>query len=202
MPETETQQQKILEFIRDYRARRGRAPSFREIREHLGVSAVSTVHYHVNKLIERGLLVNRDGPHGKRSLEVVAPDPDAEAGEIPLLGRIAAGIPIEAVETPETVAVPGQFFHPENYVLRVEGDSMIGDGVLDGDLVVVRHARTAENREMVVALIDGEATLKRYVRTAEGVELHPANPDYPVIRVAPDQTFEIRGKAIGVIRQY
>ncbi len=197
----ESQEQKILRFIRDYSDRTGRSPSFREIRDHLGVSSLSTVHYHVNKLIEQGVLANRHGHHGKRSLQVVPPDPE-EAREVPLLGRIAAGVPIEAVETPEKVAVPARFFDPENYVLQVEGDSMIEDGVLDGDLVVVRHARTAESREMVVALVDGEATLKRYVRTEHGIELHPANPDYPVIHVTPDQEFEIRGKAIGVIREY
>ncbi|HKJ69186.1 MAG TPA: transcriptional repressor LexA [bacterium] len=197
----ESQEQKILQFIRDYSDRADRSPSFREIRDHLGVRSLSTVHYHVNKLIEQGVLANRDGHHGKRSLKVVPPDPEG-AREIPLLGRIAAGLPIEAVEIPEKVTVPARFFDPENYVLQVEGDSMIEDGVLDGDLVVVRHARTAENREMVVALVDGEATLKRYVRTERGIELHPANPDYPVIHVTPDQEFEIRGKAIGVIREY
>ncbi len=197
----ESQEQRILEFIRNRSEATGRSPSFREIRDHLGVQSLSTVHYHVNKLIERGVLVNRDGYHGKRSLEVVMPEPE-NTQALPLLGRIAAGTPIEAVETREKVSVPARFFHPENYVLQVEGDSMVEDGVLDGDLVIVRHSRTAENRQMVVAVVDGEATLKRYVKTDDGVELHPANPDYSVIRVDPDTRFEIRGRAIGVVREY
>jgi len=201
MDTEKSQGEKILQFIREYSEAAGQSPSFREIQHHLGVNSLSTVHYHVNKLIEQGKLINQDGHHGKRSLEVVSDTGDS-AGEIPLLGRIAAGIPIEAVETPERVSVSSRFFEQGNYALRVEGDSMVEDGVLDGDLVVVRHTRSAENREMVVALVDGEATLKRYIRTDDGIELHPANPDYPVIHVQPDQDFEIRGKAIGVIREY
>ena len=198
-PQT-AQEREVLRFIRDHREVEGVSPSFREIQEHLGVSSLSTVHYHVNKLIERGELVNRGGHHGKRGLEVVT-----EADEmhtLPLRGRIAAGAPIEAVEDVETVDVPERFYHPENYVLQVVGDSMVEDGVLDGDLVVVRHGRRAENREMVVALVDGEATLKRYVPRGDRIELHPANPEYPVITVSPEQHFEIRGRAVGVIREY
>ena len=196
-----TREKRILGFIREYREARGESPSYREIQKYLGVSSLSTVHYHINKLIDQGYLVNRDGYHGKRSLEVVTPAGEADHN-LPLLGRIAAGTPIEAVENPEQINVPERFYHSQNYVLQVLGDSMIEDGVLDGDLVVVRHARSAENREMVVALLDGEATLKRYVHTGDGVELHPANPAYPVIHVDKEQNFEIRGKAIGVIRQY
>jgi len=199
-PQTD-QEHRILQFIRDRREATGASPSFREIQEHLGVSSLSTVHYHVNKLIERGELVNRGGHHGKRGLEIVT-DEESGVRELPLSGRIAAGVPIEAVEDVETVDVPGRFYHPDNYVLQVVGDSMIEDGVLDGDLVVVRRTRTAENREMVVALLDGEATLKRYVREGSRVELHPANPEYPVLRVDSGQEFEIQGKAVGVIREY
>ncbi len=196
-----SREKRILGFIREYSKTKGESPSFREIQQYLGVSSLSTVHYYINKLIDKGELVNRDGFHGKRSLEVISSENDAEQN-LPLLGRIAAGTPIEAVENAEQISVPERLYHPENYVLQVMGDSMIEDGVLDGDLVVVRHARSAESRQMVVALLDGEATLKRYIPTESGVELHPANPDYPVIHVGADQQFEIRGRAIGVMRQY
>jgi repressor LexA len=149
-----------------------------------------------------GYLLNAKGYHGKRALQVVPPVSETSAIEIPLAGVIAAGRPIEALETDETISVPSALSGPDNYALKVQGDSMIGDGVLDGDVVIVRRVDTARHREMVVALINGEATLKRLARENGRTRLRPANPDYPIIDIAPEDDFRIQGVAIGVIRRY
>jgi len=161
------------------------------------------VGYHVRALTRAGYLVNAKGYHGKRALEV-APQahPSADNLEIPLAGIIAAGKPIEALPDDRTVEVPPAFAEPDNYALKVQGDSMIGEGVLDGDVIIVRRVDEARHREMVVAIINGEATLKRLVEQGGKVELHPANPDYPVITIGPEDDFRIQGVAIGVIRNF
>ncbi|MEE9465502.1 MAG: transcriptional repressor LexA [Candidatus Neomarinimicrobiota bacterium] len=194
-------QKQVLDFIRE-RLQQGQiSPSYREIRAALGLKSLSTVTHHVRALMRAGYLVNVKGYHGKRALQV-APVSDTPAVEIPLAGVIAAGRPIEALETDETIAVPPTLAEPDNYALKVRGDSMIGDGVLDGDVVVVRRVDTARHREMVVALINGEATLKRLIREKGRTRLKPANPDYPIIDIAPEDDFRIQGVAIGVIRRY
>ena len=106
------------------------------------------------------------------------------------------------METGETIPVPPALSGPDNYALKVQGDSMIGDGVLDGDVVIVRRVDTARHREMVVALINGEATLKRLARENGRTRLRPANPDYPIIDIGPEDDFRIQGVAIGVIRNF
>ncbi|MCK4579468.1 MAG: transcriptional repressor LexA [Candidatus Marinimicrobia bacterium] len=194
-------QKEVLEFIRQRLEESGISPSYREIRTALGLKSLSTVTYHVRGLMRAGLLVNARGYHGKRALQVVAQDTE-QAGEIPLAGLIAAGRPIEALDTGETVAVPPTFSGPEHYALKVQGDSMTGDGVLDGDVVIVRQVDTANHREMVVALINGEGTLKRLSREHGRTRLLPANPQYPIIDIAPEDDFRIQGVAIGVIRRF
>ena len=195
-------QKQVLDFIRE-RLQQGQiSPSYREIRAALGLKSLSTVTHHVRALMRAGYLVNTKGYHGKRALQVVPPVTDTPTVEIPLAGVIAAGRPIEALETDETIAVPPTLAAPDNYALKVQGDSMIGDGVLDGDVVVVRRVDTARHREMVVALINGEATLKRLVRERDRTRLKPANPDYPIIDIGPEDDFRIQGVAIGVIRRY
>ena len=137
--------------------------------------------------------------NARRGLRVVRPK--AAALELPLAGTVAAGKPIEAVETPDTVEVPPSMVGPgENFVLRVQGDSMIGDGILDGDLVVVRKQAMAENGQTVVALIRGEATVKSFYRKGKRVELHPANPAMEPILVEDEESFRIEGVVVGVIR--
>ena len=195
-------QKQVLDFIRERLLQGQISPSYREIRAALGLKSLSTVTHHVRALMRAGYLVNTKGYHGKRALQVVPPVNDTPAVEIPLAGVIAAGRPIEALETDETIAVPPTLAAPDNYALKVQGDSMIGDGVLDGDVVVVRRVDTARHREMVVALINGEATLKRLVREKGRNRLKPANPDYPIIDIAPEDDFRIQGVAIGVIRRY
>ena len=209
-----TRQKQVFDYIRGRLEESDISPSFREIRAALGFKSLSTVTYHVRTLTRAGYLVNARGYHGKRALEVVpqahpsAEPPRSGYGqsglEIPLAGIIAAGKPIEALPAghDQTVDVSPALAKEGDYALKVQGDSMVGDGVLDGDVIIVRQVDEARHREMVVALIGGEATLKRLVRRGGQVELHPANPDYPVITIAPEEDFRIQGVAIGVIRKF
>jgi repressor LexA len=127
--------------------------------------------------------------------------PKLNALELPLVGTVAAGKPIEAIETPDSIEVPASMVGPgENFVLRVKGDSMVGDGILDGDFVVVRKQATADSGQTVVALIRGEATVKRLQRKGQHIELHPANPAMAPIVVEDEESFRIEGVVVGVIR--
>ncbi len=194
-------QQEVFDYIQAHLETNGVSPSFREMRAALGLKSLSTVTYHVRALTRAGYLVNTRGYHGKRALQVVPQTPDMPL-EIPLAGIIAAGKPIEPLPDDQTVDVPPTFAEPDNYALKVQGDSMVGEGVLDGDVIIVRRVDEARSREMVVAIINGEATLKRLVQQGGKVELHPANPRYPVITIGPEDDFRIQGVAIGVIRNF
>lgn len=194
-------QKEVLDYIQTRLEDDGVSPSFREIQAALGLKSVSTVTFHVQNLIEAGYLTNVKGYRGRRALQVVAKEEDALLS-LPLLGAIAAGCPIEAITDGETIAVPPVFAGPGHYALKVQGDSMIEDGVLDGDVIIVRQTDTARSQEMVVTLINGEATLKRLVRQKDKIELHPANPNYPVIHLSPEDDFRIQGVAVGVIRRF
>lgn len=193
-------QRAAYDFIEGFTERHGYAPSFDELRRHLGVASLNAVAKLVAQLRRRGHLAAAP-PNAKRSL--APPVRHAEGATIPLLGVVAAGRPIEPVEGAEPVEIPVSMTgRGERYALRVRGDSMIEDGIHDGDLIVVRHARQAENGQAVVAVVDGEATLKRFRRTArDRVELRAANPAFPPIRVSADRV-EIRGVLVGLLRSY
>jgi len=199
-----TRQKQVFNYIRSRLEEDGISPSYREIRAALGLKSLSTVTYHVRALTRVGYLVNTRGYHGKRALALAPRERDVPtvALEIPLAGIIAAGKPIEALPDDQTVAVPPTLAEVGDYARKVQGDSMIGEGVLDGDMIIVRRVDEARSREMVVAIINGEATLKRLVQQGGKVELHPANPDYPVITIGPEDDFRIQGVAIGVIRNF
>lgn len=190
------------EFIAAFIDREGYAPSFEEIRRHLGLRSLNAVAKLVAQLRRRGALA--DAPfNAKRSLAPVARrGAGRRQATVPLLGLIAAGQPIEAIENPEPVDVPESLLGPgERYALRVRGDSMIEDGIRDGDLILVRRAAQAENGQTVVAVVNDEATLKRFHRKGATVELRPANvalrsTEWPVSRV------EIRGVLVGLLRRY
>jgi repressor LexA len=193
-------QRAAFDFIEDFTDRRGYAPSFEELRRHLGVASLNAVAKLVAQLRRRGYLAAAP-PNAKRTL--APPVRHADGATIPLLGVVAAGRPIEPVETAEPVEIPASMAgRGDRYALRVRGDSMIDDGIQDGDLIVVRHAREAENGQTVVAIVEGEATLKRFHRAARGgVELRPANPAFQPIRV-PAGRVEIRGILVGLLRSY
>lgn len=196
-------QQAILEFIRDYVLERGYAPTVREISSHFGIS-VSTAHQHVDVLVAKGYL-ERGGKEA-RGLELAPVRPNeldvSEVVNLPLMGLIAAGEPIEAVANPEPIAVPAHLvIHRENsYVLQVKGDSMIEDGILDGDYVVVERNPSPQNGDTVVALLDNAyATLKKFYREVGRIRLQPANRALAPIYVHDPL---IQGVVRAVIRNY
>ena len=193
-------QQTAYEFIADFLARRGFAPSYEEIRRHLGVKSLNAVAKLVAQLKRRGALAPAPA-NSKRSLAPVSRG-EARATTLPLLGVVAAGRPIEPIENPEPVEVPASLLGSgERYVLRVRGDSMIEDGIRDGDLIVVRRTARAADGETAVAVVDGEVTLKRLYRRGKSVELRPANAELRAIHVRADRV-EVRGVLVGLIRRY
>jgi repressor LexA len=194
-------QKEILDFIRTYRQKRGLSPTQREICEEFGYSSFGTLQKHIKLLLEKGVLV-RDW-NKRRSLVLAEEDKPAGAVELPLAGRIAAGQPIEPEPEGETVAVPDMLTRRgQNYVLRVNGSSMIDDGIHDGDFVVVNRREKASNGEMVAALLNGEATLKRFYREADGrIRLQPANERMSPIWVA-EGDLKVQGVVVGLMRKY
>lgn len=190
-------QKMILDFIQSYADREGYPPSQQEIADSFGFRSLGTVQNYLVRLEREGLLT-KDW-NARRSMRVIRPQRNAL--ELPLVGTVAAGKPIEAIETPDSIEVPASMVGPgENFVLRVKGDSMIGDGILDGDFVVVRKQATADSGQTVVALIRGEATVKRLLRKGMIIELHPANPAMRPIVLEDEESFRIEGVVVGVIR--
>ncbi len=195
-------QREIYEYVRDFVAERGYSPSLEEIGEHFGLSSVATVHKHVHHLVEKGHL--RKAWNRSRSLEPVEGQEGAGGVEVPLLGVVAAGAPIEAIEVPERIALPPEMVRrrDETFVLRVRGDSMIEEQIRDGDYVVVERRKEARNGETVVALVGGsEATLKKFYRRGSKVVLEPANQALRPIEV-PAAQVELQGVVRGLLRQY
>lgn len=202
MPLTRRQKQ-ILDFVESYIAENGYAPSFDEIGQAFGLASVATVHEHVSNLERKGYI--RKAYNESRSIELVREDRGASAVELPLLGKVAAGLPIEAIEDRETLTVPADMLrrNAENFVLRVEGDSMIDEQIRDGDFIVVAAQNSARDGEMVVALVGGSsATVKKlYRERGNQVRLQPANPTMDPIWVDADDV-AIQGIVVGVIRRY
>ncbi len=193
-------QREIYDFVREFIQARGYSPSLEEIGERFGLSSVATVHKHVQHLVEKGWL--RKGWNRSRSVEPVA---QASSGslELPLLGVVAAGAPIESVAVEERISVPREMLgRAETFVLRVRGDSMIDEHIQDGDHVVVERRHEARNGETVVARIRGsETTLKRFHRRGAKVVLEPANQALRPIEL-PAAEVEIEGVVRGLLRTY
>jgi repressor LexA len=191
-------QREILEFIRSFQAARGYAPSLEEIAARFKLSAVSTVHEHLANLARKGLL--RRGWNRARSIEPLA---GREAREVPLIGTVAAGAPIEAIEVPENVTLPSDLAgRGDTFVLRVKGDSMVGDGILSGDLIIVERRKRVENGALAVVLLRGaEATVKHFYQEGAVVRLKPSNPAVAEI-VVPAAEVEVRGIVVGLVRRY
>ncbi len=196
-------QKEILSYLELHIRDHGYAPSFEEIAVHFGFQSLATVHEHLTNLERKGYI--RRTYNESRSIEVLPPKGTAGATDIPLLGLVAAGAPIEAAVHGETLSVPDQMLSRRgpNYALKVRGDSMIDDHIVDGDFVVVHGRQTADNGEMVIALVNGaEATVKRYYREAGGwVRLQPANPAVQPLRF-PETDVMIQGVVVGVMRRY
>ena len=194
-------QHEIYGFIREFVGERGYSPSLEEIGARFGLSSVATVHKHVQHLVEKGYL--RKAEHRSRSVEPVE-SPSSPVVSLPLLGSVAAGAPIEAIEEAESIDVPQQLVPRRSrcFVLRVRGDSMVEEQIRDGDFVVVESRPEARDGETVVALIRGEdATLKKFYRRGSSVRLEPANASMRPIEV-PAGDVEIRGIVRGLLRRY
>jgi repressor LexA len=202
MPLTKRQKE-ILDFLEGFLEENGYPPSFEEIARHFGYTSLATVHEHLENLRQKGYI--RKSYNASRSIELVPSGVRAGALELPLLGAVAAGAPIEAIQDQETVAVPEDFLSRggQHYVLRVRGDSMIDEQIRDGDFVVVNARNTAHNGEMVVALVHGDsATVKRFYREGDGrVRLQPANDNMAPLYY-PARDVVIQGIVVGVIRRY
>lgn len=193
-------QKEVLDFVSHHIDRHGVAPTLHEIGRHLKLSSVATVHKHLRKLEEKGAV--RRLNHQSRAMSVV-PEPEAAGGaRIPLLGIVAAGAPIEPIEDPTTITVPEELLgRGETFALRVRGDSMIDDGIRDGDIVIVESRRDAPEGATVVALVEGEATVKRFHRKRGRIHLVPANARMEPI-VAREEDVELRGVVVGLVRRY
>jgi repressor LexA len=193
-------QKSVLEYIARYSEEWGKSPSFDEICANFGFTSYNTVTTYL-KILERKGYIRLPKKNRKRAIEVVSPV-EAKRFEFPLLGKVAAGEPIEALEHPDVIEVPPSMIGAgDHFVLRVKGDSMRDDGILDGDYVIVRKQPKAKNGETVVALVDNEATVKKYYRKRKHVELRPAHEDMkPIIVKGGD--FRIAGKVVGVLRHY
>jgi len=193
-------QKQVFDFICEYRAHNGFSPSQGEIREHFGFKSLGTVQDYLRYLKKAGVLRQDHG--SVRGLEPVLSF-NAGTIDVPLLGSVAAGLPIEAIEDSETIGVPDSMLgRGRHFALTIEGQSMIEDGIYEGDIVLIQEQKTATKGETIVAKVDGEVTIKRYYQKNPLIELHPANREMAPILVHPHQEFEILGKLVGLLRKY
>jgi len=198
-------QKQVLDFISGFVHDNGYSPSYEEIAEGVTLASLATVHKHISALERKGYV--RRGFNQSRSIDVTAKFADEmrkqrPATEIPLLGRIAAGSPVEAIAGNETLNFADLAGDKDTFALEVRGDSMIEAGILDGDLALIRKSEAADTGDIVVALIDDEeATLKRFRRRGASIALEPANTAYEV-RILPPNRVRIQGKLVGLFRRY
>ena len=195
-------QNKFLSFIKNFALTQGEAPTYDEIMAGLGFRSLGTVNWYVNALENEGYLRRTKGSNGKRALTLTQEHATHPEACLPLLGLIAAGEPIEALETPNSITVPSSLVHPDNFVLQVRGQSMIEEHIQDGDYIVVKKTASARSGQIVVAIINDEATLKCYVPRSNHVELHPRNPEFPIITIKETDKFHINGVLLYSFREY
>ncbi len=196
-------QAEILAYITEYSAEQGFAPTLQEIGRQFGLSSPATVHKHIAHLVEKGYL-RRERRNASRDLSVVPRDGSGSGlARIPLLGIVAAGLPIEALAEQEEITIPESWLgRGRTYALTVRGNSMIDEQIRDGDTVIVEARETARNGETVIALVDGDSvTMKQFHRQGAEIRLQPANPDVPVLIVAEERV-RIQGVVVGVLRRF
>ena len=193
-------QELVLIFIKDFLVQHGHSPTFEEIRQHFEFRSVGTVYDYIKYLEKAGLLKNQSGTRGFELVEI----PEGNVN-VPLLGTIAAGEPLEIMdhlEFQESVPFPESSMRKgRHFALKVEGSSMIEDGILDGDIILVRSARLAQNGETVVAIVDNGATVKNFYQKGNHIELHPANSAMKPI-ILDKGGFKIQGIVVGLRRDY
>jgi repressor LexA len=202
MPLTKRQRE-ILSFLSSYHEANGYAPSFEEIADQFNYNSLATVHEHLSNLERKGYI--KRSYNESRAIEILPSEANPRAVELPLLGLVAAGMPIEAMAANETIAVPDDFVRRSggHYVLRVRGNSMIDEQIRDGDFVVVNERRSVDNGEMVIAMLSGaSATVKKFYRERDGrIRLQPANETMDPIYVH-ENDISIQGVVVGVLRRY
>ena len=201
------EQERVLAFIKKSRDKTGAPPTVREIAEALGYKSPNNARQHLRLIEQKGFLRLFQGK--ARGIEIVSQaaddlEPDLDSIGVPIIGSVAAGAPITAIENIEGyLTLDRTMFRGDDlFALRIRGDSMTGIGVLNGDIVVVKKKQTAENGEVVVVIIDGDATLKRFIRQNGKVFLHAENPAYNDIELQSVSSIQIAGKLVGVIRKY
>ncbi len=195
-------QKEVLDFLSSFTSQNGYSPSYEEIASGLGLNSLATVHKHVTNLQGKGLL--QRSHNRSRSIDVLPQRSTRKGGSerLPLLGRIAAGRPVEAIESAETISLSDIIGSREVFALEVRGDSMRDDHIVSGDFVLVERTRTAREGEIVVALVDGsDATLKRYYREGNLIRLQPSNAEMAPI-YAPAINVSIQGRVLGILRKY
>jgi repressor LexA len=202
MPLTKRQRE-ILDYLTGYVEANGYAPSFEEIARHFNYNSLATVHEHLSNLERKGYI--KRSYNESRAIEILPSDANPRAVELPLLGSVAAGLPIEAVVAQESICVPEDFVRRggDHYVLRVRGNSMIDEQIRDGDYVVIQERRSVDNGEMVIALVNNSnATVKKFYRERDGrIRLQPANDTMTPIYV-DENDVTIQGIVVGVLRRY
>ena len=195
-------QKEMWDYLQEHIATQGYAPTLEEIGAHFRLSSLATVHKHLTNLEMKGAITRKWNL--SRAIEIPAQRKTVNSLELPLLGEVAAGTPIEAVETQDTLTVPIDLVRRPNtaFALRVKGQSMVEEGILDGDYIVVEQRPTAQSGETVVAMVNGEATVKKFFPERGGrVRLQPANVQMEPI-IARGKDVEIRGIVVAVLRKY
>jgi len=196
-------QREILDYLNEFIQQHGYAPSLEEIGQRFNLSSLATVHKHLTNLQEKGFI--RRSWNRSRSVELLPSRSGGRAIDLPMLGYVAAGVPIEAVASGESISVPESLVsgRRDTYVLRVRGESMIDENIQDGDIIIVTSQKTAENGQMVVALIDGNyATVKKFYREPDFIRLEPANPQFKPIFIKTPERIQIQGVVRGLIRRF
>ena len=191
--------QKFIDFIKSFTDNNQRPPTFIEIMKGLNFHSLGTVNWYIVELEKAGKIERVKGFNGKRALSILE---SKIQNQLPLLGVVSAGNPVDVFDNIEYINAPEAYCQKNNFMLKVDGDSMIEDGILNGDYIIAKKIQIAQPGDTVIASIDGETTLKRFYIGSNGIELHPRNSQYNIIHVQEEEEFIIQGKLVAVIREY
>ena len=191
--------QKFIDFIKSFTDNNQRPPTFIEIMKGLNFHSLGTVNWYIVELEKAGKIERVRGFNGKRALSVLE---SKIQNQLPLLGVVSAGNPVDVFDNIEYVNAPEVYCQKNNFMLRVDGDSMIEDGILNGDYIIAKKIQIAQPGDTVIASIDGETTLKRFYIGSNGIELHPRNDKYDIIYIDNNDELIMQGLVVGVFRQY